>query len=674
LLAGRLAFSGETVSDHIAAILEREPDWTALPTTTPPASQRLLRRCLEKDTKRRLHDIADARIEIDDTLAARHTKPDRVGLPTRLMPSIVAAALLATGTIAGWTVSDLTERRRSPGADRPVTRFVIQPPPAAPLDNYFDISPDGSRLAYCASSAGVIRVQLRRLDQFDATPVAGTDGARSPVFSPDGEWLAFLRDDTKLLKINLKGAAAPVTLFDSGTDPIWGVDWPSEDTILVATREHGLQRVSAQGGNASVLTTLSKEPTEIDHHSPVLLPGGRAVLFTVHRGVEQFAIAVQSLDSGRRSVVIESGFDAQYVASGHIVYASGSAILAVPFDLRRLEVSASPVTLVENVGTTPTDGFGNFRISKSGTLVYRPKPSKENRTLVWVNRAGVEEPLPINPAAFANPRLSFDGKQLTFTVVKGDRGDIWTYEVATGSLRRVTTEADNRTAVWTRDGRWLTYSTIRAGVQQIVRQPVDDGNVPDVLLEKRVRLTPSAWMPDARGLFYMESPPTDQAEIRFLSVEGERRSVAVTQNATAAVERHPSVSPDGRWLAYSVLDNRDVEIFVQPIGASGSRRQVSVDGGREPIWSGDGRELFFLSLRRVVAVPIDTTHGLIAGKPVTLFERDYASDPLTGFDYDVAPDGRFLMIKPSVDEQAPRRLSVVLNWGDELARRVPRGQ
>jgi serine/threonine-protein kinase len=376
-------------------------------------------------------------------------------------------------------------------------------------------------------------------------------------------------------------------------------------------------------------------------------------------------------------VVIETGFDARYVPSGHIVYAKGSAILAVPFDPDRLQVSGSPVTLVENVATIPNDGDGNFRISKSGALVYEPKRSTGNRTLAWVNRAGVEEPLPLTPQVFANPRLSFDGRQLAFTAINGDRGDLWTYEFATERLARVTTDAESRTPVWTRDGRWLTYSSIRAGVGQIVRQPVDGTGPPDVLLAKRIRLFPSSWLPDGRGLFYMESPPTDLSAIRLLTVDGERRSVAVTQKSATAIERQPAVSPDGRWLAYSVRDNGSVEIFVQPIGAPGARRQVSVDGGREPIWSRDGRELFFRSFRRMIAVPIDTTHGFAAGKPVSLFERDYfvdSSPQSTGFDYDVAPDGRFLMIKPSADEQAPRHLSVVLNWGDELARRVPRAK
>jgi serine/threonine-protein kinase len=670
LLTGRLAFSGNTVSDHIAAILEREPDWTVLPPTTPSSVQGLLRRCLEKDAKRRLHDIADARIEIDDALSERHAAPERAGRPTRLMQAIAAVSLVAAGTVAGWTVSNVTAPRQPPGADRPLTRFVIEPPASARYDGSFDISQDGSQLAY----SGAVRVHLRRLDQFDATPLMGTEGAGLPFFSPDGEWLAFVSGvrSNRLSKISLKGAATPITLseFDDG---IIGASWPTDDTILVATVEHGLQRVSAQGGNASILTTLGKEPPEIDHHSPVLLPGGRAVMFTIHQGIEQFAIAVQSLDSGQRTVVIESGYDARYLPSGHIVYASGSAILAVPFDLRRLRVSASPVTLVENVATVPSGGEGIFRISKTGALVYQPKQSTGNRTLVWVNRAGVEEPLRIAPQAFANPRISFDGKQLAFVATNDDRSDIWAYEFATERRWKVTNEGQNQTPVWTRDGRWLTYTTIRAGTQQIVRQPIDASGSPEVLIARRMRLFPNAWLPDGRGLFYMESLPAlpDLTDIRFLSVDGERPSVAVVQRSPTARERAPAVSPDGRWLAYAEFDKRHSEIFLQPIGASGTRRQISVDGGREPIWSHDGRELFFRSGRRIIAVPIDATHGLTAGKPVTLFERDYLSDGSAVFDYDVAPDGRFLMIRPSVEEQAPLRLNVVLNWGDELARRVP---
>jgi serine/threonine-protein kinase len=509
---------------------------------------------------------------------------------------------------------------------------------------------------------------MHRLDQFDATPIAGTNGIFQPHFSPDGEWVAFGRLGNKLEKISLKAAAAPIALFDSGKDPILGAHWATDGTILIATREHGLRRVSAEGGEASVVTTLSKDSLEICHHSPVLLPGGRAVLFTVHEGVEQFSIAVQSLVSGERKVLIKSGFDAQYSPSGHLVFANGSAILAVPFDVPGLKVTGPAVTLVENVATAPNDGFGNFRISQSGALVYQPAQSRTGRTLTWVDRSGAETPLTITPRAFANPRLSPDGKRLAFAAADGDRQDIWIYEIASDRLMRLTTEGINQVPLWTRDGKWLTYSSIRGdtkAVQRLLHQPVDGSQPPEVLLERTNKVHPGGWTPDGRTLFYMDTPPTDLSDMRALRLDGGRRSEPVTQKPAGAMERHPRVSPDGRWLAYDVREGpgpRGVEVFVQPVATSGLCRQVSVEGGREPIWSRDGRELFFRTGRRIFAVPVDTTRGFTVGKPVMLFERPYLVDLLTGFDYDVAPDGRFLMIKPSEDEQAPARLNVVLNW------------
>jgi len=667
MLTGRLAFRGDTVSDHIAAILEREPDWSALPDALQPAIDRLLRRCLEKDARRRLHDVADARLEIEDALA-KSTAARAMPSGLRRRPDLLAwsAAAVVLAALVGWMAWKVARPAETPPG-RTVTRFSILPSAASIVGGAgFDISPDGSYLAYVGAERGARRLYLRRLDQFEATLLPGTDGAALPCFSPDGQWIAFFVGN-KLQKINVRATEPPVALT-SGDAP-HGVRWPEADTMLVSQRGYGLSRLAAEGGQLRLLTT--KTPEEIDHHNPVLLPGGQAILFTVHESVERFSIAIETLTSRQRKIIIASGFDAQYSPSGHVVYASGSAILAVPFDVHRLEVTGPPVTLVEHVATFRGDGYGNFRLSKSGSLVFQPAPPIAGRVLTWVDRSGRESPMSIAPRAFKSPRFSPNGKRLAFAVAEDDREDIWIYDLATGTLTRATLEDTNRAPLWTRDGQWLTYEKFRNGTHYLFRQSADGGGPAEPLMSSQHRLLPGAWTPDNRVLLYVDSPPTDVTHMYLLPLVGERKPQPLLHGPTQ--EWQPSLSPDGRWIAFTSFETKRAELYVDTFPPSGARHQVTVDGGREARWSPDGRELFYRFGSRMFALPVDTKHGFAAGKPRLLFEGSYVVGGLDvgGLDYDVAPDGRFLMIKPSQEEQAPPRLNVVLNWVEELTRRVP---
>jgi eukaryotic-like serine/threonine-protein kinase len=666
MLTGRPAFPGETVSDHIAAILEREPDWQALAATTPSAVQRLLRRCLEKDPKRRLHDIADARIEIDD--AGTGTAPSATMLPIassrrsgQLAWSFGALAAF-TSALAGWTAWRLVPSSAS-SADRPLTRFIVQPPAAAPMVGESDISPDGSQLVYVGRQGGVHRLYLRRLDQFDVASLAGTEGASAPFFSSDGQWIGF-EAGGKLKKISVTTSASPVVLCDAPN--LVNATWSPNGTILFASDDHAVQRVSAEGGQPSTVTTLDRN--EVDHHSPELLPGGQAVLFTIHQAEERFSIAVQS-PSGQRKVIIDSGFNGRYSSSGHIVYARSSAILAVPFDLNRLAVTGAPVTLVEDVATVPRNGYGGFHLSRNGSLAFQPEPSLAGRVLTWVTRSGTETPLPIPPRSFMTPRVSTDGKTVAFAVADRERRDVWTYELATDKLARVTREGDNAAPLWTPDGRRLTYTSRRGDVQHLFWQPADGSGIPESLLTSRNRLWPNVWTGDNRTLIYVEDPPSDDFQIFVLRRDGEWRSQRLTHGPGA--NGFPNLSRDGRWLAFMSDETGRNEVYVDAFPALDSHYQVTVEGGREPVFSRDGRDLFYRSGSRMFAVPVDAGRTFSAGKPVRLFEGPFVREVL---DYDVAPDGRFLMIRPSEEEQAPAHLNVVLNWVDELVRRVPSGK
>ncbi len=684
MLAGRKAFDGPSQASIIAAILEA-------PTPTladgggawSPRLDRVVGKCLAKDPDQRwqsAHDLGDELKWIADEAA--HPLAPAAGAaattpaPRRFLatPVLAAAGLLAL-VLAGWAAWTRWPPPSSvPVAGLPV-RFVVQPPPGVAMrggHEDFEISPDGSQLVYRGSERPYAsRLYVRRLDRFETIPLPGTERGRVQVYSPDGQWVAFAGDDT-LNKVRASADSSPLKVAD-GTGTVHYLTWPTPDTMFFAAREKPIRRVFAQGGEPTAVTSVRTDG-EIDHHSPTLLPGGDALLFAVHGKRNRFSIAVQSLRSNERKTLIESGFAPQYSRTGHLLFARGSAILAVPFDANRLEMTGPPVTLLEQVSTDRRSGVAAFRVTTTGTLVYQPVRSRVGRVLTWVDRAGNETPLPVAARAFDTPRVSPDGKHLAFTVADGDRRDIWTYEIASDKLTRVTQESDNWGPLWTRDGSAVVYATDRADTSQVVLQRLD-GSAPVTLGSSSNDLWPAAFSVDQKTLVVQEQPPTDDFFVSRLTLDTGGRPEPLIEGP--GLPWGASVSPDGRWVVYTADQSGRSEIFIQGFPGAGARRQVTVDGGREPVWRHDGRELFYRSERRMFAVAIDTTRGLSRGKPTLLFDRDrghvmsYLDSSSLGLSYDVAPDGRFLMIKSAPEEGAPVQLNVVLNWASELLSRVP---
>jgi eukaryotic-like serine/threonine-protein kinase len=665
-------------------VLNTEPaPLAAIQPLVPRSLERLIQKCLAKDPDERwqtARDLADELKWIADEAGRIAAPPNRSGSDAadtmraerkRLLGFGQAAALVAIASaLAGWAGWSLSPSGESSPL-RAVTRFAVEPSTAVPIRG-FDISPDGTMLVYSGGPRGSNRLFMRRLDQFKDLPIAGTEGADAPFFSPDGQWVAFFVEG-KLLKVNVQNTAPPILLCeDVGNWLLNGAVWLQEGAIIFTQAEKGLQRVSAEGGKPAPVTSLNQTPREFDHHSPSLLPGGQVVLFTAHDGDGEFNVVVQALASGERKVVVESAYDATYVAPGHLVFARNQTVLAAPFDLRRLEVTGPAVILVGAVASGPYNGYGGYRLSASGTLVFRPEPSQTGRTLAWVDRTGTETPLPITPRAFGSPRVSPDGRRLAFAIADGGRRDIWTYDIAAERLARLTREGDNRTPIWTRDGRRLIYASMRGNEGQLFWQPADGSGAPERLVSGGSLLVPGAWSADGRVFVYVDGNNGPAGSDMFvMPTDGEYKPQPLLRGR--AFEWQPSLSPDGRWLAFVSSETGQNEIYVAAFPGSGTRRQVSVDGGREPLWSGDGRELVYRSGTRMFAVPVDTNRGFSAGKPRVLFEGRYVLGELDvmGLDYDLAPDGRFLMLKPSADEQTPRGLHVVLNWVDELKQRVP---
>ena len=689
MFTGRTAFPGETISDTIAAILSREPEWKTLPGSTPEKVRDLLRRCLHKDPKRRLHDVADARLEIDEALVAQPAETAsaasstivRSASPWRRFVAFTAIALVVSSvaSIAVWLAT-------RPTLPQPrVSRFTITPPPEAALaiddqDRDLAITPDGSRVVYTGANGSALFV--RALDQLDATPLMGLGVPHGPFLSPDGQWIGFGDGLDALRKVPVSGGAAVLLgHYDGG---LRGATWGPDDTIIFATTNGttGLQRISAAGGEATVLTRPNHANGEADHSWPEFLPDGQAVLFTItpaSGALDAASIALLDLRTGAQTTLIQGGTHAHYVPDGHLVYGAADTLRAVAFDLALRAVVGPPVPIVSQVATTFA-GAVDAVVADDGTLVYVPGriPTASRNTLVWVDRLGHEEPLKAPSRAYFYPRLAPDGTRLALSSYDQE-SDIWLWDLARATLTRVTYDPSQDTfPIWTPEGRRLIFGSERAAARNLFRQAADGTGAVERLTESPNLQNPTAISPDGAQLVFTETMPRTGEDVMVLSLRGEPRATALIQ--TPFAERNGDVSPDGRWIAYEANDSGQFEIYVRPFpNVVQGRWQVSTGGGTRPLWARSAQELFYLApTGALMRVGVERGDTWAATVPVQLLEARYftgTSRAALGRTYDVSPDGRrFLMIKPDAGEDstaAPTSLVVVQNWFEELKRLVP---
>jgi serine/threonine-protein kinase len=678
LLTRKLAFCGETVSDTIASVLDREPDWQALPPATHARIRDLLRRCLQKDSHRRLRDIGDARIEIEESLAAP-VMPEPAGIVKGIRalgrrPLILGlGALLLVAAVASLATWNL---KPSPAPPLPVTRTVINLPSGqqlAGLENgpAVALSPDGAHLAYVATQGATQQVYLRAMDSQDAKPIPDTEGGVSPFFSPDGQWLGFFAG-SNLKKISVSGGTA-VTLGDAATPR--GANWGSRGTIAFApTTNAALQQVPDAGGIPQPLTRFEKG--EGSQRWPEFLPGGKAVLFAAAPIAINFTnaqVAVQSVGTGEQRNLVQAGTQPRYASSGHLVYAQGGRLMAMLFDPQRLTAAGTAVPVVEGVRQSPVSGAAQYSFSATGSLAYVSGgiQSAQNR-LVWVNRNGADQPVAAPTRAYLNPRLSPDGRRVAVVITEPE-SQIWLYALSRETLTRFTFEGNaNYGPVWTPDGKRIAFQSNREGPADLFWQLADGSGGIERLTTSEYVQAPMSWSPDGQLLAFIEVNPSTQRDIWVLRM-GDRKPQPFLR--TRLDERSPRFSPDGRWLVYVSNESGRYEIYVQPYPGPGGKWQISTEGGTEPAWNPNGRELFYRSGNKMMAVDIATQPGFAAGTPRMLFEGQYQPSPVVVANYDVSPDGqRFLMLKPSEQAQAaPTQINVVLNWFEELKRRVPAG-
>ncbi len=692
MLSGRVPFEGQTVSDMLANVLQGEPDWQALPQTTPTNIGVLLRRCLEKDPRRRLHDIADAAIEINETLNLPAIAPPTTTTSLEIAHLtgwkkliVVGAVCLLLGIIMGviaiWS-------HWYPGAPKtqPIRSFVIRPETSFEVEALWHhalaFSPDGKRLAYVEQgSDGRRKIYIREMDEFKAKPLSGTEGAISPFFSPDGQWLGYVDHfQRKLKKVAVKGGE-PIILGDSVH--FRGGSWGTDDNIIFTPAAGtatggGLWRISASGEGLKELTVPDQSRGESGHIWPQILPGGKLVLFTnVLAGGLENRFEVYLLETGRRYSIFKGGTYARYISTGHIVYAHNKTMYAVPFDIERLEVVGSAVPVVPDV-MTPESMSGQFAISSDGTLAYIPLVTRSTELKpVWVDRQGQAYPLPAaTPRNYGNPRISPDGRRAAFEIQDGRSSDIWIYDLMRHTLNPLTADGSIMFAVWTPDGESVLFGTYRAGKPQLFRQSLAGGE-PELFaaLEELLGL-PVACSPDGKELLIAWSDPKHPKwdnDIYLVSLDRQNgKSISRPFIQRNNNQRHGVWSPDGRWVAYASDESGRWEIYVEPYPGPGPKTMISTNGGYQPLWSRDGKELFYRCGYKMIAGTIETKPEFRVTRCEELFEAPYLCR-VNRIDYDVAPDGRFLMIQDS-QEPTPVSVNVVLNWFEQLKRLAPIGE
>ena len=676
MLTGRLPFEGETATDTVARILERQPDWQALPQKIPVNIRVLLRRCLEKNPRQRLQHIGDAVIEINETLNVPANAPplsDPMFGESRSARLRSRAVYCIAGLIIGAIAVGIALRSSAPPPVRGLRltqRSVIKLPenqtlalsrstPLGFAQPAIALSPDGSHLVYVANVDTTSQLFLRPMSKMEPSPIPGTEGAFYPFFSPDSRWVGFFTKD-KLKKVSLLGGN-PVDICDARNPR--GGNWGTNGTIIFVENQGAtLTQVPAAGGATAPFIVGTEQPKENSYSNPEILPGGKWVLFSSRR---DGYIKLISPETGEIKILVKDGYQASYLPTGHLVYARAGVLEAVPFDLATLQVTGDAVPILEQVMLDSTYDTAQYTFSRNGLLVYVPGDDTAKSIPVWVNQDGTKEAesLPMRAQIYGTPKLSPDGSQLAIVVGPEGKQDIYVYDVTTGTSTRLTLEGDNRAPVWTPDGKRVTF--LRHGHEieksSIFWKSGDGSGETELLHSSEHTPVPCSWSPNGKRLAFFTGG------IWILPLEGSRESELIID--TEFDEWAPAFSPDGRWIAYTSAREGKFQVYVQAYPDNDWTRKISSDFGEEPIWSPKGDKLFYRNGDKWMVVSISSEAEFTAGTPQVLFEGPYNNVP--DLSYDVAPDGRFLVLQPEHDDSQIRELHVVLNWFEEIKHLVP---
>ena len=691
-LTGKPPFDGDTTADLVVKILRDTPDWSLLPADTPAIILSILRRCLERDSRRRLKDAGDIAIaleEAQDALgeqvpAAVEETLQKAAPKTSLFLAVAVVLLVSFAGAVWWATRStpagtLSEGLTSIAAEpKPVRRFSIGLSEEYPIkrpnpvigDIPLALSPDGMTLVYVSESGGKAQLIVRRLDQLEAHPIPGSDYAWMPFFSPDGKWIGFQQrgnESPKLMKLPIEGGV-PIPLDDN--ELTFGGFWTDDGRILYGRNLGlGIWEVPEDGGTPELITSVDRAAGESVHAYPQVLPEGKALLYSAglmppdaNRGR---AILFTGAQNESKTLVEDMGRTI-YVPSGHIVYPRAGVLMALVFDLETLETVGSEVPVTESRMTTDGAFPRSFTFSADGTMVYIPLDADIGmvRSIVWVDRQGKEEPISLPVRPYSTVRISPNGTRLAVDHI--DLEEVWICDLERGSTQRLTFDpASDYRPVWTTDGERVVFLSARLEDTGIFSKRADGVGTVDHLVMNAGYPYPEAISPDGKMLVFR--PVASVSPTSYVSMDGNGEPEVLLEGKFN--ERNVRISPDGKWMSYESAETGRFEVYVQSFPDAGAKWQVSIEGGEEAVWNPDGSELFYWEGVRLMAVDVDVEPTFSASDPQPLFEMP------SKVSYDIAPDGeRFVVITEGESKAWGTELIVVENWFEELKRLAPTAQ
>jgi len=673
MLTGKMAFTGETVTDTLAAVIKSEPDFALLPNDTGEAIRNLLRRCLQKDPRQRLQAIGDARIAIEEAQSTPATVGD--GKSTT-RPAVQISAGRTRGILwglAGLAVGIAATAgilREFPRAQTPAPRvsmsIALHPGEAFPTDaERIAISPDSNEIAYVATSAsGHWQIWVRRLGDFEAKAIPGTDDASAPFFSPDGQWLGFFAND-KLEKVALSGGIPQVlcTAY-RGTG-----SWAADGSIYYTPEWYGSPLMVASNAGGDCREVLKPKISEGNSAflQPQALPDGESLLLTIAKGLGgEASVGVYSLRTHELKTLAENAASPYYAAPGYLIFGRSGDLWAAPFDLKRLQLTDTPVPVLQGVAHTLGGLLEGYAMAESGGLIFIPgSSSRDERKIVEVDRKGNPRTITPESNAYEDLSISPDGQRLAITV-EGSPWSVWTKDLQHGALAKLTFEGDNRDPMWTADGKSVAYSSLRNGEGGIYEKLADGSGPEHLLLQAPDWAFASSFSPDGKMMAYTQNDPKTNYDIWLLPLSPDDKPRVFLQ--TPVAEWFPQFSPDSRWIAYESNETGRSEIYVEPASGQGGRWQISNNGGVRPVWPRKDPEIFYQQGNKLMAVPVQFGPKFSFGSPQELFTGDYYA---SGHYFDATPDGQhFFFIQSVPQTSAQTELRVVLNWAAGLARQM----
>jgi serine/threonine protein kinase len=671
MTTGKRAFTGASQASLIAAILSADPTpMNQIRSTIPASLERLVRSCLHKDPEERLQTAHDAMLQLRWILESGFTGTDTTKAiaavpPQRKMihPAWILSFLLALGLGILLIVKGLPRKE----SER-IVRFVLSPPEKSTFEPEFAVSPDGRLLAFVASSKGKQELWLHSFDSFQAKPLAGTDGASFPFWSPDSQFLGFFSNE-KLRKIPVAGGSS---IEVCGVREPRGGTWNTAGIIVFAPHMYSpLQQVDASGGEPKEATELNEERNETSHRFPSFLPDGRHFLLMSRTVEGKDTVNVGSLDAPSSKMILSNATVPHYVDSGYLLYVHEKRLMAKAFDVKKLELTGDVIVLANDVqpfGEGGPSGYAPFSVSQD-VLAYRAGVGAKTQ-LVWFDRNGNRLSVVGPPALYDEPALSPDGSQIAINYENPDSKvrEIWLLQVGNGRLSRFTFKSGDGSPAWYPDSSRIAYSSGQVGTAGLYVKTLSGSRSEESLLKSPESKWPNDISSDGKFLLYESDDPETKLDLWLFPLSGDGSASAFLK--TKANESQAQFSPDGKWIAYTSDETGRPEIYVQPFPQTGGRWQISDEGGSQCAWRRDSKELYYMdSAKRLVAVTIKTEPQFEPGNPLPLFETEaYRTD--LGFNKQYAPasDGQRFLINTVVEDALSSRIHVILNWQKEMLR------